>query len=97
MFVELDAERFVSLSLAVATEDKQPLLVNLAQANVDHWRKGVIFFGQIQIFPDYCFSLARIFFIVEVSLVVEVLDTVEELLIVEAAKNEHILAAEANA
>ena len=101
MLVELDAERSVSLSLAVATEDKQPLLVNLAQANVDHRRKGVTFvafalIGQIQFYPVY-FRVFRLLLSVKVRLVVEELDSVEELLIVEAAKNEHTSAAETNA
>ena len=104
--MELDEECIVTflMTLAVASEDKQRIFFDLAQANVDHGLE-VISVGQIQVLPALrLVASIRVLFVIEVRLVVEKLDAVEEFTVavltvfvffgVEAAKNEHVSAAE---
>ena len=105
--IELDEACIVTLlmTVAVATEDKQHIIVDLAQTNVDHGLEVIHSIGHIQVLPALLLvACIRVLFFHEVRLVVEKLDAVEEFALevlsvlvflgVEAAKNEYVLAAE---
>ena len=95
------------MTVAVATEDKQHIIVDLAQTNVDHGLEVISLVVHIEVLPaPNLVAIILALFAPEVRLIVEKLDAVEESTVevlivlvffsVEAAKNENVLAAESN-